>query len=470
MAVMAIAIVGFFHHDAYAETFLSITVGGNPFGLAVDPLTNTIYVANSYDNTVSVINGTTNTATSTITVGSGPTGVAVNPLTNTIYVANQYSHTVSVINGATNTVTSTIDVGSSPVDVAVNPSTNTIYVANFGSNTISVINGATNTVTSTIARGPFPEGVGVNPLTNTIYAVNLGPTVSVINGATNTVTSTITVGSSPTGVAVNPSINTIYVANFDSNTVSVINGATNTVTSTITIGGGLTGIGSGPLEVAVNPSTNTIYVTNYYAGKVSVISGSAFQYPTNTGITPNPSYVIIGNSITFDAIVSNGDAAGPGGSVYTPTGAVTFSDGETGGTFGSSTYTLAATTLDKSGCTISYTPSKAGPFTITATYSGDTTHNTSTGTSTLIVLTPGEATQNLINTANNMNLKSGEANSLDAKLQAAMNSLNSNDSTLAKNHLNAFINEVNAQTGKGIAQALAAELILGAQNIINSLH
>jgi len=37
---------------------------------------------------VSVINGSTNTVTTNVSVGSGPTGVAVNPNTNTIYVAN----------------------------------------------------------------------------------------------------------------------------------------------------------------------------------------------------------------------------------------------------------------------------------------------------------------------------------------------------------------------------------------------
>src|SRR6266568_6428361 len=45
--------------------------------------------------------------TATIPVGSFPAGVAVNPRTNTIYVAND-SGTVSVIRGRTNTVRATI--------------------------------------------------------------------------------------------------------------------------------------------------------------------------------------------------------------------------------------------------------------------------------------------------------------------------------------------------------------------------
>src|SRR5580658_1287410 len=50
-------------------------------------------------------------AVTTVTVGSQPWGVAVNPVTGTAYVANSFSNTVSVISGRARTVTGTIDVG-----------------------------------------------------------------------------------------------------------------------------------------------------------------------------------------------------------------------------------------------------------------------------------------------------------------------------------------------------------------------
>ena len=79
----------------------------------------------------------------TVTVGTNPYGVGVNPSTNTIYVANEGSNTVSVIDGSTNAVTATVTVGTNPYDVGVNPSTNTIYVANEGSASVSVLTQAT---------------------------------------------------------------------------------------------------------------------------------------------------------------------------------------------------------------------------------------------------------------------------------------------------------------------------------------
>ena len=47
-----------------------------------------IYVANYDDNTTSVIDGKTNSVVKTVHVGKNPYGIAVNPNTNMIYVSN----------------------------------------------------------------------------------------------------------------------------------------------------------------------------------------------------------------------------------------------------------------------------------------------------------------------------------------------------------------------------------------------
>ena len=80
-----------------------IQVGKTPVGIAVDPNTNRIYVSNSNNNTVSVIDGATNRVIGDpIPVGEGPRGIAVDPNTHLVYVTNPGSNTVSVIDGATN--------------------------------------------------------------------------------------------------------------------------------------------------------------------------------------------------------------------------------------------------------------------------------------------------------------------------------------------------------------------------------
>ena len=70
-------------------------------------------------NNVTVIDGATNAIT-TLAAGTTPRAVAVNPVTNKIYVANNGSNDVTVIDGATNTIT-TLAAGTLPRAVVIDP-------------------------------------------------------------------------------------------------------------------------------------------------------------------------------------------------------------------------------------------------------------------------------------------------------------------------------------------------------------
>jgi YVTN family beta-propeller protein len=244
-------------------------------------VTNQIYVANSNtvinqeyvpntSGTVTVIDGATN-ATTTVPAGNGPWAIAVNTVTNQIYVANsntvinqEYvpntSGTVTVIDGATN-ATTTVPVGSDPEVIAVNSVTNKIYVPNYDSNNVTVIDGATN-ATITVLVGSYPGAIAVNSVTNKIYVGNRGSnSVTVIDGATNGA-DTITVGSNPDAIAVNPVTDMIYVANSGSANVTVINGAAVPVSpsfssqpQSVTVNGGA--------SVAFTASASSTFIPTY---------------------------------------------------------------------------------------------------------------------------------------------------------------------------------------------------------------
>ncbi len=83
---------------------------------------------------------------------------------------------------------------------------------------------------------------------------------------------------------------------------------------------------------------------------------------------------------------------------------------------------------------------------------------------------PTGAIGSLISTVNYMNLQPGTQASLDAKLSAALSSLNSGDSKTAVNQLNAFINEVNAQSERHIPTSDAQLLFSYAQEVIGSIE
>jgi len=101
------------HTTGCGKTPPHVALGHSPFAVAVNQATNTIYVLNpGTPATVSVINGATCNATVTTGCGQVPrsvtagddntTGIAslaVDQATDTIYVVNTGDDTVSVING-----------------------------------------------------------------------------------------------------------------------------------------------------------------------------------------------------------------------------------------------------------------------------------------------------------------------------------------------------------------------------------
>jgi YVTN family beta-propeller protein len=324
-------------HDGCTAAPPMVTMGAGPVGVAVNQRTHTIYVANhgsGKTGSVSVLDDQTCNATTssgctnarTLKVpGGNAAAVAVNPVTDTIYVTTNLASgpngdsspsTVSVFNGATCNATSTSGCGQTPHSatvgysggaLAVNATTNTIYVAKSdqentpsGGNTVSVINGITcDAATTTGCGGPpqtitlgpaftTPAAVAIDQATDTIYVANLqngeaAGTVSVINGATCNATTTAGCGQTPptvragfgsVDIAFNPANRTVAVANIEDTSISVINAATcnATVTTSCKHAQPKFPAGRAPSAVTIDPAVGTIYVSNG-DNTVSVIPG-----------------------------------------------------------------------------------------------------------------------------------------------------------------------------------------------------
>ena len=283
------------------------TRGNNPGAVAVNPVTNRVYVANFTSNTVAVVDGATRT-TKTINAGTTPYAVAENQVTNKVYVPNMGDDTVTVIDGNVDTA-SFLSTGDAPVAVAVNPATNKIYVANSGSADVTVIDALNGDATTQVGARQGPFAVAVNTVTNTAYVTNSGAgTVTVIDGTTNG-TSNITVGTTPKGLAINDETNTIVVANQGSNNVTVINGATNTTQTTATVPAG-----TGPVAVGVNPAENNFYVVNQGSNDVTVIDGDTLRRIDRIDVGSNPGAVVV-NPLINRIYVANQNNSASGNSV-----------------------------------------------------------------------------------------------------------------------------------------------------------
>ena len=244
-----------------------INSGSFPIGIDINPITNKLYVANQFSNTISVIDIDNSKVESNIDVGNSPYDVDVNPFSNRIYSSNRDSDTISVIDGFTNRELTSIRVGDSPLGIGINLATSWIYVANLNSKTITVIDAIENHIIRTLKYAALPYDIVINPHTNKVYISDLGKdSVLVLEGSNNTLVSTIPVGSKPTVLAINTETNTIYVSNFWNNSISVMNGTSNKIENTVKVG-------ENPVGIAVNPRTNKIYVNNLADNTISIIDG-----------------------------------------------------------------------------------------------------------------------------------------------------------------------------------------------------
>src|ERR1700712_3213871 len=71
--------------------------------LALNPTNGKLYAVDSVAGTVSIVSGATH-ETSTVKVGARPVAIAVDAVTNRVYVANNGSASVSVLDGSTDAV------------------------------------------------------------------------------------------------------------------------------------------------------------------------------------------------------------------------------------------------------------------------------------------------------------------------------------------------------------------------------
>ena len=100
-----------------------------PYVLAVNDVTNKVYVTNTYSDVVTVIDGTTNTAHA-LKAGSAD-GIAIDSRNNTIFLMTYEDPNIRVIDGATGTIRK-VAVGTHLWGMILDTATNTLYLGHTG--------------------------------------------------------------------------------------------------------------------------------------------------------------------------------------------------------------------------------------------------------------------------------------------------------------------------------------------------
>ena len=233
----------------------TVTVGQNPHCVVVSPDSQTVYVANTNSNTVSVIDAASNyTVEATVTISNSVNFLALSRDGNTLYVSETPQTSgpgvvelYDVTAPGSPTLTTTLTAGYYPRRMAVSPDGKALYVANGNlsfargpqngtTGTVSVFNTETNLLVNTIVFNGFPFQVTFTDNGQQADLLNEGGTgcIQFINTASGTVSPSTAAGGRifhPAGMVSNPRNTTLYFAD-GQNYVTVCSAKDGTVQKT----------------------------------------------------------------------------------------------------------------------------------------------------------------------------------------------------------------------------------------------
>jgi prepilin-type N-terminal cleavage/methylation domain-containing protein len=285
----------------------AIKGSGNGFGYggAFDSHTNTIWMTDPDDSTVTQINDTAPYATSTYLTGpNSSAGLVFDSNTKTIWVANSGNGTVTQINDTAPYATSTIAVGFNHIGgIAFDSHTNTIWVTAAGGTIATQINDTAPYATTTVSAGTYSYGIVFDSQTNTLWVDNsyAHPTITQINDTAPYATTTYAMGgsSASTFITFDSHTNTIWVANWGDSSVSQINGTTYTTSTTYGLG-----LDDPVVGIGFDPHTNSVWVGNINntitqindTAPYATTTYAAGQYPYGVTFDSHNNSIWFGNS------------------------------------------------------------------------------------------------------------------------------------------------------------------------------
>jgi YVTN family beta-propeller protein len=116
-----------------------------------------LFVVNTPDNRLAVLNATTGALIAEVPVGLEPVSLAPHPTANEVWVVNHLSDSVDVVDTLTWSVIRTISVGDEPAAIAFTPDGSKGYVTISQRNELAVIDTATYAITANISLDSPPS-------------------------------------------------------------------------------------------------------------------------------------------------------------------------------------------------------------------------------------------------------------------------------------------------------------------------
>ena len=282
-----------------------IAVGAGPVGISTCNLKEESFVACYFDNAVYVLGNSSEffAVQTSIPVGSGPMDTCTGS-GYYVFVSNSGDNTVSVIDASDYSVVATVDVGGHPVGLCYDPQRDRILAACYESDEVWVIDAGSMSIFDTIDVGDGPWDVCISG--GYAYTANrIEGSVSVIDLNSYTVLTTLNAGSETRAVCALVDGSEVWAADYSGDRIYVINTFSQSVETSFDTG-------NGPAEMHALANGNMVYLSCFLDDRVDMIepSSRAVMYMLDDGTrqqgiceTPDGDYVLVANTALNSVLV-----------------------------------------------------------------------------------------------------------------------------------------------------------------------
>ncbi len=161
--------------DGKTNTYLYSleNAGKTTTGLAIDSKKGLLYVTAMGDNEVHVYDTKTREKVKSFPSGSeSPMNVAFDQKGNRLFINDSKNSLVTVLNATSGEVLQKVEVGEFPIGIQYDPKLNRVYTANRTGKSVTVIDAGAYKVIATVATEGLSNTVAINPKTGAAYVTN----------------------------------------------------------------------------------------------------------------------------------------------------------------------------------------------------------------------------------------------------------------------------------------------------------
>lgn len=260
-----------------------------------------IYVANSDDNKISVIDPATDKVVDNIPVSPNPHGIVASPDGSRFYVSSESKDVLDVLDRKTSTIVRRVPLGTRPNNVAITTDGRRVYVCIRGESWVDIVDTKSLEKIKSVPVGKGPHNIYRTPDGEHMIATSMDDKkLTVISVRTEEPEFAIPVGGVPRPLAIDAdsegSIRRLFVQLSNLHGFAVVDYASRKVADKILLPDAPPG--ARPLipatfshGIGIAPDRKTLWVTSLLANSVSVFSLPGLQRITTISVGRGPDWL-----------------------------------------------------------------------------------------------------------------------------------------------------------------------------------